>query len=228
MTRTGWKLTKPGEFKLVPDRAEAVRLAVRMFREGNGAVTIMRALEEQGLQITNGGNPAGQLYKIVRNRALVGEKVLEVEGQEYRLPGYYPPLLTAEEFADLQHVAGQRIRRKGTSEIPSLIAGMRVTYCGYCGSAMVAQNLMNRSRRADGQPQHGHRRMICVGNSQGSGCAVSGSCSVVPIEHALMTFCADQMNLTRLHEGGNREASISGQLAVARAAVADTTAKIEK
>lgn len=222
------ELTKPGEFKLVPERAEAVRLAVRMFREGNGAVTIMRALEEQRLQITNGGNPAGQLYKIVRNRALVGEKVLEVEGQEYRLPGYYPPLLTAEEFADLQHVAGQRIRRKGTSEIPSLIAGMRVTYCGYCGSAMVAQNLMNRGRRADGQPQHGHRRMICVGNSQGSGCAVSGSCSVVPIEHALMTFCADQMNLTRLHEGGNREASISGQLAVARAAVADTTAKIEK
>ncbi|WP_312705965.1 hypothetical protein [Stenotrophomonas lactitubi] len=46
-------------FHLVPERAEAVKLAIRMFRDGHGAVRIMRALAEQGLQLTNGGNPAG-------------------------------------------------------------------------------------------------------------------------------------------------------------------------
>ncbi len=126
----------------------------------------MRTLAEEGLQLTNGGNPAGQLYRILRNRALIGEKVLEIDGEEYRLAGYYPSLLSAEQFADLQQATEQRAKRKGTGEIPGLITGLRISYCGYCGSAMVAQNLMNRGRREDGGPQHGHRRLICVGNSR--------------------------------------------------------------
>lgn len=215
-------------FHLVPERAEAVKLAIRMFRDGHGAVRIMRALAEQGLQLTNGGNPAGQLYRILRNRALIGEKVLEIDGEQYRLAGYYPALLSDEQFADLQQATEQRAKQKGTGEIPGLITGLRLAYCGYCGSAMVAQNLMNRSRRDDGGPQHGHRRLICVGNSLGMGCAVAGSCSVVPIEHAIMSYCADQMNLAQLFEGGDRSEAVSGRLAVARARVVDTAAKIER
>lgn len=215
-------------FQLVPERAEAVKLAIRMFRDGHGAVRIMRTLAEEGLQLTNGGNPAGQLYRILRNRALIGEKVLEIDGEEYRLAGYYPSLLSAEQFADLQQATEQRAKQKGTGEIPGLITGLRISYCGYCGSAMVAQNLMNRGRREDGGPQHGHRRLICVGNSQGMGCAVAGSCSVVPIEHAIMSYCADQMNLARLFEGGDRSEALAGKLAIARARVADTTAKVER
>lgn len=225
-----WTILDPesGEFQLVPERAEAVGLAIRLFRDGHGAVRIMRTLAEHGLQLTNGGNPAGQLYRILRNRALVGEKVLEIDGETYRLAGYYPPLLSAEQFADLQQATEKRAKQKGTGEIPGLITGLRLSYCGYCGSAMVAQNLMNRGRRDDGSPQNGHRRLICVGNSQGMGCVVAGSCSVVPIEHAIMSYCADQMNLTRLFEGGDRSEAISGRLAVARARAADTAAKIER
>lgn len=223
-----WLTLDGQQFHIVPERAEAVRQAIRMFREGDGAVRIMRTLDEMGLQITNGGNPAQQLYRIIRNRALIGEKVLEVDGQEYRLEGYYPALLVPEEFAGLQHMVGQRVRRKGTGEIPGIITGMRLAFCGYCGAAMVAQNLITRGRRDDGRPQHGHRRLICVSNSQGGGCPVSGSCSVVPIEHALMTFCGDQMNLSRLLEGTGRSDGIAGQLASARAAAADTAAKLEK
>ncbi len=223
-----WVALEGDRFVLAPERAEAVRKAISMFQDGHGAVRIMRNLDELGLQLTNGGNPSQQLYRIVRNRALIGEKVLNVDGQEYRLPGYYPALIEPEEFASLQHVTGQRVRRKGTGEIPSLITGLRISYCGYCGSALVAQNLMNRARRADGKPQNGHRRLICVSNQQGAGCAVAGSCSVVPIERAVMAFCADQMNLSRLLEGSDRAQGIAGQLSAARAAVADTSAKVEK
>jgi DNA invertase Pin-like site-specific DNA recombinase len=223
-----WLALHGQQFHIVPERAEAVRQAIRMFRDGDGAVRIMRALDEMGLQITNGGNPAQQLYRIIRNRALIGEKVLEVDGQEYRLQGYYPALLAPEEFAGLQHLVGQRVRRKGTGEIPGIITGMRIAFCGYCGAAMVAQNLMTRGRRDDGRPQDGHRRLICVSYSQGGGCPVSGSCSVVPIEHALMAFCGDQMNLSRLLEESGRSDGLSGQLAAARAAAADTAAKLEK
>lgn len=223
-----WVSLDGDSFKLASPRAEAVLKAIRMFREGHGAVRIMRTLEELGLQLTNGGNPSQQLYRIIRNRALIGEKVLNVDGEEYRLPGYYPALIDPAEFADLQQVTGQRARRKGTGEIPSLITGLRISFCGYCGSALVGQNLMNRARREDGRPQNGHRRLICVSNQQGAGCAVAGSCSVVPIERAVMTFCADQMNLSRLLEGADRAEGIAGQLTAARAAAADTSGKLEK
>lgn len=223
-----WVRMGTAGFELAPERAEAVRLAITMFQEGHGAVRIMRALDERGLQLTNGGNPAQQLYRILRNRALIGEKVLEVDGQSYRLPGYYPALLPEDEFSGLQHAIGTRARRKGTGEIPGLITGMRLAYCGYCGSALAAQNLMQRKRRDDGKPQDGHRRLICVGNSHGSGCTVAGSCSVVPIEHAVMAYCSDQMNLSRLLEGSDRGAGLAGQLTAARARAADTAAKVER
>jgi len=215
-------------FQIVEDRGTAVRLALRMFRDGHGAVRIMRTLAEQGMQLTNGGNPSSQLYRIIRNRALIGEKVLEVEGHEYRLEGYYPALITPAEFADLQQVTGQRVRQKGTGEIPGLLTGLRITYCGYCGSAVVAQNLMKRTRRSDGSPQHGHRRVICVGNSHGAGWPVAGSCSVVPLERAIMNYCSDQMNLSRLFEGSDRTASINADLALARAAAVQTSDKLER
>lgn len=215
-------------FQVVPERAEAVLLAIRMFREGHGSVRIMRTLEECGLQLTDGGNPAQQLYRIIRNRALVGEKVLEVDGQEYRLAGYYPAIMEQQAFDDLQHHVGQRRRRKGAGEIVGIITGQRLTYCGYCGASLSAQNLMGRGKRDDGRPQDGHRRLICVGNSHGSGCSVAGSCSVVPIEHAIMSYCSDQMNLSRLLEGGDQSQALAGQLSAARARAADTAIKVER
>ncbi len=223
-----WQRLDAGEFRIVEERAAAVHRAIELFVRGYGGKQIMSALESEGLQLTNGGNPAGQLYRIIRNRALTGEKLIEVDGQEYRLEGYYPPLLTPAEFAELQHLAAARARIKGGSEIPAIITGMRLTTCGYCGSAVASQNLMGRKRREDGKPQDGHRRLICVGNSQGSGCAVAGSCSVVPIERALMAFCADKMNLRRLLKGSSRSEALASELAVARAHAADVAAKIER
>ncbi len=43
-----------------------------------------------------------------------------------------------------------------------------------------------------------------------------------------MNYCADQMNLARLFEGGDRSEALGGRLAIARARVTDTTAKIER
>ncbi|WP_267105337.1 recombinase family protein [Xanthomonas sacchari] len=86
-----------------------------MFRDGHGSVRIMRTLAERGLQLTDWGNPAQQLYRIVRNRALLGDKMLEVNGHEYRLAGYYPQIMEQHTFDDLQHHLSQRRRRKGAA-----------------------------------------------------------------------------------------------------------------
>ncbi|EMN1928516.1 recombinase family protein [Burkholderia ambifaria] len=218
-----------GKFELVPERAAAVRLVVEMFKQGHGAVRTVRELSERGLSVTESGRmAASHIYKILANRMLVGEKSVELDGETYRLEGYYPALLSAAEFADLRNLAEQRGRRKGKGEIPGVVTGLGITYCGYCGAAIVAQNLMSRKRMADGRPTPGHRRLHCVTYSQGSGCKVSGSCSVVPVERALMLYCSDQMNLTRLLEGDGGTAALSAQLASARQRVAELEAQVPR
>ncbi|MCI0146655.1 recombinase family protein [Paraburkholderia sediminicola] len=222
------RVIEGGRFELEPDRALAVRTMIDLFRQGHGAIHTIRLLDERGLSITNGGNQSPHLYKIIRNRALIGEKTLEVDGEVYRLPNYYPALLTEAEFAELQHLAEQRGRRKGKGEIPGIVTGLSITYCGYCGTAVVGQNLMSRKRKENGHPQDGHRRIICVGYSHNAGCRVAGSCSVVPVERAVMNFCADQMNLTRLLEGDDGSTTLAGRLAQARQRVKDFEVQITR
>ena len=218
-----------GGFDLIPERAAAVRLVVEMFKQGHGAVRTIRELSERGLAVTDSGRmAASHIYKILANRMLVGEKSVEVDGETYRLEGYYPALLSAAEFAELRHLAEQRGRRKGKGEIPGVVTGLGITYCGYCGAAIVAQNLMSRKRMADGRPAPGHRRLHCVTYSTGAGCKVSGSCSVVPVERALMLYCSDQINLTRLLEGDAGTATVSAQLAGARQRVAELEAQVQR
>ncbi|MFM0595311.1 recombinase family protein [Paraburkholderia dilworthii] len=223
-----WTRWEDGRFELVPERVAAIRLAISMYRQGHGAVRTVSALADQGLKMSNNGNVATQIYKMIRSRTLIGEKSLEIDGEEYRLEGYYPALLTEPEFAELQHLAGQRGRRKGRGEIPGLFTGLGISTCGYCGQAVVAQNLMGRARKADGRPQDGHRRLICVGNSHNSGCTVRGSCSVVPVERAIMNYCSDQINLTRLQEGENGSTALAARLAQSRAKASELQSQIDR
>ncbi|WP_330995010.1 recombinase family protein [Burkholderia stagnalis] len=218
-----------GGFEPISDRASAVQLVVQMFKQGHGAVQVVRELAERGLKISETGRThSSNIYKILANRMLIGEKTVDVEGETFRLEGYYPALLTPAEFADLRYLAEQRGRRKGKGEIPGVVTGLGITYCGYCGAAIVAQNLMGRKRLPDGRPYPGHRRLHCVTYSQGAGCKISGSCSVVPVERALMLYCSDQMNLTRLLEGDAGTASVSAQLASARQRVAELEAQVRR
>jgi hypothetical protein len=106
-----------------------------------------------------------------------------------------------------------RVRRKGKGEIPGIVSGLSILYCGYCGSAVVGQNLMGRNRKPDGSPQDGHRRLICCGHNLGESCAVGGSCSVVPVEKAILSFCSDQFNLSSLINRGNQTSNLMTRLA---------------
>ncbi|MDF0501651.1 recombinase family protein [Burkholderia cenocepacia] len=221
--------TEAGGFELADDRAAAVRLVIEMFKQGHGAVRIVRELADRGLKITDSGRSASShIYRLLANRMLIGEKSVEVDGETFRLEGYYPAVLTPAEFADLRYLAEQRGRRKGKGEIPGVVTGLGITYCGYCGAAIVAQNIMGRRRAADGRPYPGHRRLHCVTYSQSAGCKVSGSCSVVPVERALMLYCSDQINLTRLLEGDSGTVSLAAQLASARQRVAELEAQVQR
>ena len=217
-----------GSLTLAPERAEAVKLAIQMFREGHGAVRIVRRLAELGMQYTRNGNASQHLYKLIRNRALIGEKVIEVDGVEYRMAGYYPPLLTEAAFNELQHAATTRRGQKGVGAIVPIITGIGIARCGYCGGALSSQNLMTRGKLADGKPQAGHRRLICASYSNGHGCAVNGSGSAVPIEHALMRYCADRMNLAGLLSGGDNGQALRAELHAARSQLDTLQAQLDR
>lgn len=215
-------------FELVPERAEAMRVALQMFRMGDGAVRIVRALRERGMSLTGGPLTSGNLYKVLRLPALYGAKRIEVDGDDYLLPDYYPALLTRAEFEDLQRIADQRFRRRGRAQVPGIVTGLGITFCGYCGGAMVGQTMLDRGRREDGLPQDGHRRMICYGHKTAPGCPVGGSCSVVPVERALLDYCSDQINLAALMEGDGRAAALRADLAATRARIAETETHIAR
>jgi len=223
-----WVERVAGEMRLVESRAEAVRTAVRLFKDGHGSLAIVDRLNAEGLSVSARGTTGSNLYKLFRLRALVGVKLIEVDETPYTLEGYYPPVLSQAEFDELQVALSQRGRRKGKGEIPGIITGMRLTYCGYCGSAMVAQNLTGRPRDAHGKVTDGHRRLSCAADQTNRRCPVRGSTSIAPIEHALLTYCADQINLNALLDDSAQDGPAKQRLAAAKATAAEREAQLQR
>lgn len=69
---------------------------------------------------------------------------------------------------------------------------------------------------------------MCQRASHGQGCPVPGSCSVVPVERAILTWCSDQMNLTSLTEGGPDLQGPRARLAGLQQEIANTERQIER
>lgn len=220
------RLTSDG-WVLIPERVAAVKRALELYRQGLGAGRAALVMHEEGFQLTVGGISGLQIYRTIKLPALRGVKRLSLDGENYELEEYYPRILSDAEWSDLQHLAGQRLRRRGAGEIPGIITGVGLAYCGYCGTALVAQNIMKR-RRSDGSIADGNRRLQCTSYSKNAGCSAGGSCSVVPIERALLSFCSDQLNLQRLLQVGDDGKSVRQKLLVARAALDKITAQVEK
>jgi len=222
-----WARLVDGKFELVPERVEAVRTALDLYRRGYSPRRITLHLASEGMQMTDAGPQSLQIYRLIQQRALLGEKEIAVDGTTYRLPGYYPALLTPAEWDDLQAVAHSRVRRAGKSVVPHLITGLRIAVCGYCGHAMVGQNIGTRNRRPDGGIHDGHRRLNCV-TYKNAGCTIKPqTISVVPIERALMTYCSDMLNLQALY-GGDRSSGPRARVAAARAKLAELTQQLER
>jgi len=223
-----WLAWQSDGWHLIPERVDAVRMAIDLFRAGHGAVAIVDRLNAAGLSVSDKGTRATHLYKVFRLAALRGTKTLSVDGVDYALSDYYPAILSPEAFDELQSQIRQSGRRKGKGELPGIITGLRLTQCGYCGSAMVAQNLMNRKKEDDGRLHDTYRRLSCGSGQAYRRCPVGGSTSIAPIERALLDFCSDQINLDALLERGAVDPPARQKLAAAKARVADVDAQLRR
>jgi DNA invertase Pin-like site-specific DNA recombinase len=221
-----WLRLVDGKWEEIPERVAAVREGLRLYLTGYGATKIIERLTEQKLSLTGRGPQALQIYRLVKQRALIGEKELALGAESFQLPGYYPALLTTAEWDGLQLANSGRGRRKAKGPVPHILTGLGITVCGYCGRAMVGQNIGTRNRDAQGRIQDGHRRLHCTSYSHG-GCQVSGSVSVAPFERALMAYCSDIVNLQALY-GADRSAGPLAALTHARQQLADVATKLER
>lgn len=222
-----WVTWTGGRFEIEPVRADGVRLAIRLWLQGHGFSSMMLKLKRDGSDLSNLPRNAISLYRALHSQALIGIKTLEIDGETFVLEGYYPPLIDQAEFDDIQIALHSRHRAKGKSIITSLFTGLGIATCGYCGRAMMSQNLNKRLKKPDGSPQDGHRRINCSGGP--ARCDTSSSCSAVPVEKALLTYCSDQINLDRLTQGDNDAMrTANAALAALRRKIADTEKKLER
>lgn len=221
-----WLRLVDGQWELIPERVAAVREGLDLYRRGYSATGILDKLTQRNLALSDRGPQALQIYRLIHQRALLGEKELTIDGRAYRLPGYYPAVLTETEWCELQNLAGSRGRRVAARSVPGIITGLRVTRCGYCGGALVGQNITTRGRREDGGIHDGHRRLHCTSYAAG-GCPVPGSCSVAPIERALMGWCSDLANLKSLYNG-DRAAEPRARLAKLRTRQAELVDQLQR
>lgn len=222
-----WVELVDGKFKLIPERVEAARVGLDLYRNGYSARRIVSELKNRKLMLTDRGAEALQIYRLVHQRALIGEKELTVDGVSFQLKGYYPAIMKMAEWQDLQTMVSGRGRRAAKGPVPHILTGMKMTVCGYCNRAMVGQNIGTRNRREDGGIMDGHRRLHCTGYACSTPCPVPGSCSVAPIERALIGYCSDAHNLRALY-GTDRSGSLRAKVTAAREKVAGFAAKLER
>jgi DNA invertase Pin-like site-specific DNA recombinase len=193
-----WVVRVDEVWQLIPDRVTAARRAISLYVQGYGAKTILKTLTEEKLSLTGGGPQTLQIYRLIKQRSLIGEKTLQIDGEIFNMLGYYPPILSDSEWSELESITNGRTKRIGQGVIPHILTGLRITYCGYCGRSMAGQNLGTRRKNSSDLINDGHRRIICAGYHY-DGCKVNGTSSVAPFERALMDFCSDIINLKSLY-----------------------------
>ncbi|HKR40082.1 MAG TPA: recombinase family protein [Paraburkholderia sp.] len=210
--------------ELVKEKAETMLRVIELYKAGFGSVEITRRLNAEGMSISD-NRPTIRIHKLITYPALKGDKVVVADGKEYTLKGYYPPLMDEPEFEALQLLVGKRVR-KGKGEVPAVLTGLKLCRCGYCGEFMSGQTLT--TTMADGTKHRNFRRLRCGSYSlRAKECRGGASCTAVPIELAVMRFCANQMNLDHLFSGNDKSNPLMRQLSAKRAALAKTELKLQ-
>ncbi|UCV26813.1 recombinase family protein [Ferribacterium limneticum] len=220
-------------FELEPVMASAVKTAIQLYIEGNGPVRILQLFEEQGIPMTGSQRASNALALITKQpRLFIGQRPISTCGESFVLEGYYPPLLTAEEYARLLAAIAERKqaprRAGGKSDYPSLFTGMSLAFCGNCGGKIVS---CNSTRQFESGPSV-YRWVRCTTCSLTASMArlknQQASAGATAIEKAVLDYCSDQLNLDALLSGGGRDATLQAERALTAQTLAETEHKITK
>ncbi|MBS6438041.1 recombinase family protein [Pantoea sp.] len=123
-----------------PQYWQIAQYAMELFLEGTSAFKVCKELNTKFPEGWKGKMwSVPNVRKLRTNPAVYGLRILNVKGIEYKLEGYYPPLITEAEFARLQDIQqNNKYITTGEKNQINLMAGLRLFRCGHCGSTMMA------------------------------------------------------------------------------------------
>jgi len=228
------------EFELIPERVELVREIIDMVKSGMGQALIAKRLNERSVPPVSAhgkGWYPSYINKIITSTALYGEFQPQLwNGGKLTpcgapVPGYYPALITKEEFFHLQNVRSQRLftgarARKGT-DVPNLFSGL--VKCGYCGSTMIlagGSGQRVRSEEGNSVKRPGKKVLVCDGARRGFGC-FAVQWAYKDFETSFLTFCRDLQlkeilsDVDALGDENQRQLSLEERLQSVHSAIND-------
>ena len=183
------------------DKVKAIRRAIELYRAGHGRPEVCRTLEAEGMPLAK-SYPANVLYGNLRNAALKGVREVKVAGEVFRLPGYYPAVVTDDEFDELQAMLAGRSVSRGRADAVAVVTGIGISYCAACGSILVGQHTSRllKNGKAIRRVRCGHKY------KKGGRCEVNvDSCLAETLEMIVLNFCGEQANLDALFSVASRD-----------------------
>jgi DNA invertase Pin-like site-specific DNA recombinase len=169
-----WLKMVDGVIAPIPERVIIVRRIVAAFLNGTGQARIAETLNREKVPMFGSGAMWHRSYvqKVLTSPALIGtlvpREVVYESGRRTRKPleaveGYYPPVVSQEEWEDLtaslsKGRAQQPQHRRG---VQNILAGL--AECPLCGSAMT------RVFKGSG-PKGGRPKLVCTRAKTGAGC----------------------------------------------------------
>lgn len=159
-------------YELIPERVEIVRQIYADATSGIGMYSVATRLNRSGIPAFMGKNGWHQSYiaKTLENRAVLGEFQPHVKLDGERIPdgdpvvGYFPAIITEEQFYQAQHAKAQRRvggkGRKGPG-YTNLFTGL--ARCAYCDSSIAFENKGSSTKG-------GGTYLVCGSAQRGRGC----------------------------------------------------------
>ncbi|WP_448248121.1 recombinase family protein [Thalassotalea agariperforans] len=200
------KVNKKFVFK---EREKQIMLRkIELFKKGFGGLKIAEKLNEEfGPKTTH--HTGANVYKEVKRRTLIGELNVRVGEIDYVLSDYYPQLITHDEFDLLITDSRKRGAIKYSQKFVGICSGINVFKCGNCGKS-VGTHVVQRNKKLEDIPES-HKRYGCVEARRNNNCNNKKTIQVIAIETAIVKYCKDKINLTRILTENNEQSNIKAK-----------------
>lgn len=214
-------------FVLNEEKSKIVLDTLALYKKGWSFVKLTKHLGETTPPLYGGVWNMQVIFRLVSDQRLTGKKSITINGETHHVEKYFPPLLTTDEYSELQQIRKNRGTTKAQGKIPSLFTGMRMSFCGYCNYSMISQNHIHKFKK-NNDVRDSYRRVVCSSKYNNiHNCIGSKSISIVPIERALLEYCADQMELTSVLGDNDKTAELRTRIATLHTQLSHTEQKLQ-
>lgn len=214
-------------FKLVPNEAQIMKRKIEHYRNGHGGMKIAELINNEfGDKTVH--HTGANVYAEVLKPSLIGELHLSIDGLDFVLRDYYPPLITRADFNKMISDSKKRGAVKHRQKFVSILSGIDVFKCSSCGQG-ISSNILYRGKKIEELPP-GNKRYLCFNakRSLKQRCKMSKTVQLDAVEKAVIKYCQDHVNLKRILLASDQVENIEQERAELEERSSKTTEKIEK